>query len=187
MKTDEQLKEEIINKFNNFIQKWCGSSYPHLIDTDENDGEEFRDDLRSIISKGYISKEEHEKILKETNAIAREWNRTYHEEHRERLKLINESLQKSKELEETKKEIKRIKDIITNNFGRVFIDNLEQNFKDYFLAQENLLILKSEVIKKIDELSSCQTGYPHVCHKNPENCEKILYVEDLKKSIGELK
>ena len=63
MKTDEQLKEEIINKFNNFIQKWCGSSYPHLIDTDENDGEEFRDDLRSIISKGYISKEEHEKEM----------------------------------------------------------------------------------------------------------------------------
>ena len=45
--------------------------------------------------------------------------------------------------------------------------------------------LKAEIVsRKIDELSSCQRGYPHVCHKNPIDCEKIVFVEDLKKSIG---
>jgi len=30
-------------QFNEFIKKWCGSNYPHLIDTDENDGQRLRD------------------------------------------------------------------------------------------------------------------------------------------------
>ena len=34
--------KEIIEEFNKFIKKWAGNSYPHLIDTDENDGENFR-------------------------------------------------------------------------------------------------------------------------------------------------
>ena len=37
--------------FNEFIKKWCGSSYPHLIDNDENDGELFRQKLRDMIDK----------------------------------------------------------------------------------------------------------------------------------------
>jgi len=37
--------EEIIEKFNEFIKKWCGDNAPHLLDSDENDGEEFREAL----------------------------------------------------------------------------------------------------------------------------------------------
>ena len=33
-------------KFNNFIEKWCGNYSAHLLDNDENDGEEFRVLLR---------------------------------------------------------------------------------------------------------------------------------------------
>lgn len=36
----------VIETFNTFIKKWCGDHYPHLIDTDENDGEAFRKLLR---------------------------------------------------------------------------------------------------------------------------------------------
>ncbi len=38
-------------EFNIFIKKWCGNDYPHLIDSDENDGERFREKLRNLISK----------------------------------------------------------------------------------------------------------------------------------------
>ena len=34
--------KEIVEEFNKFIKKWTGNSYPHLIDSDENDGEIFR-------------------------------------------------------------------------------------------------------------------------------------------------
>ena len=39
----------IEEKFNAFIKKWCGSNAPHLLDTDENDGEYFRELLRNHI------------------------------------------------------------------------------------------------------------------------------------------
>ena len=38
--------EYMIEKFDKFIEKWTGNAYPHLIDSDENDGEQFRDLLR---------------------------------------------------------------------------------------------------------------------------------------------
>ena len=34
--------DEIVEHFNLFIKKWCSDNYPYLIDTDENDGEKFR-------------------------------------------------------------------------------------------------------------------------------------------------
>lgn len=37
-----------IDLFNCFIEKWCGSNFPHLIDTDENDGQKFREMLYSM-------------------------------------------------------------------------------------------------------------------------------------------
>ena len=49
----------LIDEFNKFIKKWCGNSYPHLIDTDENDGERFRSLLREALQK------ERERIIKE--------------------------------------------------------------------------------------------------------------------------
>jgi len=39
------------NEFNDFIKKWCNSHYAHLVDTDENDGERFREKLRNVIDK----------------------------------------------------------------------------------------------------------------------------------------
>lgn len=41
-------KEKIVKEFNEFIKKWTGNSFPHLIDTDENDGERFRERLREL-------------------------------------------------------------------------------------------------------------------------------------------
>ena len=43
--------EEIQKKFNRFIEKWCGVNFPHLIDSDENDGEEFREELRTALTE----------------------------------------------------------------------------------------------------------------------------------------
>lgn len=44
-------EKEIIRSFNIFIEKWCGNNYPHLIDTDDNDGEKFRMELNDILSE----------------------------------------------------------------------------------------------------------------------------------------
>lgn len=43
--------EKILERFNDFIKKWTGSHYPHLIDSDENDGEEFRQLLRKTFEE----------------------------------------------------------------------------------------------------------------------------------------
>ena len=46
-----QQKKTLEEEFNSFIKKWCGDSYPHLIDSDQNDGERFRELLREQISE----------------------------------------------------------------------------------------------------------------------------------------
>jgi len=58
------MNETNIEKFNAFIKKWCPEHYPHLIDTDENDGEEFRNLLRNLIQEEKISFESL-KLMKE--------------------------------------------------------------------------------------------------------------------------
>lgn len=40
---------EIVKDFNEFIEIWCGDAFPHLIDSDENDGEVFRIKLRKLV------------------------------------------------------------------------------------------------------------------------------------------
>lgn len=45
------MTDELEKEFNDFIKKWCGSNYPHLIDSDENDGERFREKLRNVMDK----------------------------------------------------------------------------------------------------------------------------------------
>ena len=42
----ELLAEKLCDSFDVFIKKWTGDSYPHLIDSDENDGERFREEIR---------------------------------------------------------------------------------------------------------------------------------------------
>jgi hypothetical protein len=41
------IDEQLVNEFNKFIKEWCGSMYAHLIDSDENDGERFRQLIQS--------------------------------------------------------------------------------------------------------------------------------------------
>ena len=45
------MKIKLIQEFNNFIKKWCGDHYPHLIDSDENEGEFFREKLRRLTAQ----------------------------------------------------------------------------------------------------------------------------------------
>jgi hypothetical protein len=40
-------------QFEIFIKKWCGNSSAHLLDTDENDGQE----LREFVEDNYIERE----------------------------------------------------------------------------------------------------------------------------------
>lgn len=42
MTTDELIDE--------FIEKWCGDNAPHLLDSDENDGETLREAIRDKVS-----------------------------------------------------------------------------------------------------------------------------------------
>ncbi len=37
-------------EFKAFIIKWCGESAPHLLDSDENDAERFRDSIRTLLT-----------------------------------------------------------------------------------------------------------------------------------------
>ena len=39
------------DKFDKFIEKWCGNMFPHLVDSDGNDGEEFRLYIDALIDK----------------------------------------------------------------------------------------------------------------------------------------
>jgi len=49
-KVNKDLKqvEEIVNPF---LENWTGSNYPHLIDTDENDGQELRENIIYLIEE----------------------------------------------------------------------------------------------------------------------------------------
>ena len=40
---DVRYAPDLETAFNRFIEKWCGENYPHLIDTDDNDGQFVRD------------------------------------------------------------------------------------------------------------------------------------------------
>ena len=62
----EEKESEIVEKFNVFIKKWCGNSYPHLIDSDDNDGEDFRDEIKSLESR---LTQEHETVKSQNDCI----------------------------------------------------------------------------------------------------------------------
>lgn len=48
---ERRTDKDLIQKFNAFIKKWTGDSYPHLIDSDENDGERFREAIEYYASQ----------------------------------------------------------------------------------------------------------------------------------------
>ena len=47
---DVRYEEDVIKAFDKFIEKWCEDYFPHLIDSDENDGEFMREKIREIKS-----------------------------------------------------------------------------------------------------------------------------------------
>lgn len=49
----QNLQAEVREKFNAFIKEYCGTWYPHLIDSDDNDGEFFRDYLDNFATNIY--------------------------------------------------------------------------------------------------------------------------------------
>ena len=60
------MDDKIVDKFNEFIKNWCGDSYPHLIDSDDNDGEFFRNELKELQSQ-----------LAKAEEILKAYKRTY--------------------------------------------------------------------------------------------------------------
>lgn len=48
---DVRYEEDVLKAFDKFIKKWCGVSYPHLIDDDENDGQFMREKIESLLAK----------------------------------------------------------------------------------------------------------------------------------------
>lgn len=47
----KSVEPNLIELFNRFIEKWTGNSFPHLIDSDENDGERFREAIASALTQ----------------------------------------------------------------------------------------------------------------------------------------
>jgi hypothetical protein len=45
---DVRYEPDVIKAFNKFIKKWCGNWYPHLIDSDEQDGQFMREKIENI-------------------------------------------------------------------------------------------------------------------------------------------
>ena len=66
----EEIK--VVSKFNDFIKKWCGNNYPHLIDSDENDGEAFRKELRKLTQESDNLKRNIEETTKENCLLKQE-------------------------------------------------------------------------------------------------------------------
>jgi len=62
------------------------------------------------------------------------------------------------------------------------VEWLSKAYSDDLVAEERKRY-KEFVMKCIDGLSSCQRGYPHICHKDKDSCENILYVDDLKSKL----
>lgn len=69
-----QRKVFVVNKIdeliNNFIKKWIPKYYPHLVDDDENDGEELRYSLKCLFdnAEGDATTEERKMTLGEVYA-----------------------------------------------------------------------------------------------------------------------
>lgn len=48
---DVRYEKDVFEAFDKFIKKWCGDYYPHLIDSDENDGQFIRDKIASKLQE----------------------------------------------------------------------------------------------------------------------------------------
>jgi len=53
-------------QFDSFLRKWCSNYYPHLCDTDENDGQALRD----FVEENYIEKQ---KVRETINVVTKKW------------------------------------------------------------------------------------------------------------------
>ncbi len=65
------LKQEARDEFDEFIEKWCGKAYPHLVDSDGNDGERFRLYMDDIIEKAETA--ERNRLMQKRGFTYTEW------------------------------------------------------------------------------------------------------------------
>ena len=116
---EEELKEwNIIDDFNKFILKWCKENYiGHLLDDDENDGEDFRDKLRKI-QEGRQSK------LKDELEFLKKW--------------FKKELSESDAYENEKGEIR-------TTFGGIFYDNDLVECKQWEIIQKRIKQISKEL------------------------------------------
>ena len=51
LKIKQKLKlyRKIENLTNPFIKKWCGDNYTHLVDYDDNDGQELQENIAKLV------------------------------------------------------------------------------------------------------------------------------------------
>lgn len=48
MTNNTPVNTSAVEEFNDFIRKYCGENSAHLLDSDENDGQRFRDKLSMV-------------------------------------------------------------------------------------------------------------------------------------------
>ena len=75
-KTKEDIRTDIEDIVNPFLEKWCSDDYQHLVDNDENDGQRLRNDLENLvlkysnlnIKKNFVAKGEVREMIEDIQA-----------------------------------------------------------------------------------------------------------------------
>lgn len=62
---DVRYEKDLETAFNKFIEKWCKSNFPHLIDNDENDGEFIRMKIRKLQRKAKSASQTKQELIEE--------------------------------------------------------------------------------------------------------------------------
>ena len=68
-----EVKMSFEEEFEKFIKKWCGSMHPHLIDTDQNDGQRLRDFVDNNYSANQKIKDVIKMLAKEEETESVDW------------------------------------------------------------------------------------------------------------------
>ena len=53
VKMRRMMMSKFEEEFEKFLKKWTGDNFPHLVDTDENDGQRIRDLVSRQFEEGY--------------------------------------------------------------------------------------------------------------------------------------
>lgn len=60
-----RYEKDLETAFNKFIEKWCKSNFPHLHDSDENDGEFIRMKIRKLQKKVKLVSQTKQELIEE--------------------------------------------------------------------------------------------------------------------------